>query len=145
MTAMFSASTVLVGEGVSPVVCEPIMACVWVGSCWMFTVTEVLPAASPSVCPLPMWVGTRPRRLGRAKVVWPLPPYVVPRRANSAWFWLIGRNWPLHNAHPLGGKLNETSLISDRKGSDIHRLLTWGGEVGRGRLQAPTREGTAFR
>jgi hypothetical protein len=25
----------------------------------------------------------------------------------------------LHNAHPFGGKLNETILISDRNGSDI--------------------------
>ena len=38
---------------------------------------------------------------------------------NSAWFWLIGRNWPLQNAQPFGGKSNEKILISERKGSLI--------------------------
>ena len=38
----------------------------------------------------------------------------VPNSEKSAWFWLIGRIWPLQNAQPLGGKLKETILISDR-------------------------------
>ena len=32
------------------------------------------PPASPRVWPSPTWIGTRPRRSGSAKVVWPLPP-----------------------------------------------------------------------
>jgi hypothetical protein len=55
------------------------------------------------VKPLPTCIATRPRRSGSAKVVCPLPPYIVPNSENSAWFWLIGRNWPLANAQPLGG------------------------------------------
>src|SRR5687768_14034949 len=93
--------------------------CRWVGSCWMLTVTLVLPAASPRLCPLPKWVGTLPLRLGRAKFVCPFPPKVVPSSAKSAWFWLMGRSWPLQSAQPFGGKLKETSLISERNGSDI--------------------------
>src|ERR1051325_9233135 len=60
--------------------------CVWVGSVCMFIVTAVEPAASPNVCPLPIWIGTWPRKLGSAKLVCPLPPYVVPSNANKAWF-----------------------------------------------------------
>src|SRR5688572_19040706 len=48
--------------------------CVWVGSCAWATVTDVLPAASPRSCAPLKWMGTRPRRLGSANVVWPLPP-----------------------------------------------------------------------
>src|ERR1043166_4945107 len=85
----------------------------------MLIVTDVLPAFSPSVWPFPMWIGTCPRRFGSWNVVWPLPPYVVPKSANSAWFWLIGRVWPLQSAHPLGAKLKLTNLISDMNGSDM--------------------------
>ena len=40
--------------------------------------------------------------VGSAKVVWPLPPYLVPIRANSASFWAIGSNCPWVSAHPFG-------------------------------------------
>lgn len=55
-----------------------------------------------------------PWRLGSAKVVVPLPPKVVPRRANSAWFWLIAISWPSHRAKPLGGKPKAKIAISLR-------------------------------
>src|SRR5262245_7403289 len=83
----------------------------------MFTVTAVEPAASPMVWLLPWWIGTLPCRLGSAKFTRPSPPYWVPSSANSAWFWLIGRSWPLQKAQPLGGKLNENMRISARNGS----------------------------
>ena len=82
-------------------------------------VTDSAPAASPRLWLPPKWIGTRPFRLGSANVVTPLPPYRVPSRAKSAWFWLIGRNWPLHMAQPFGTWLNANSLISDRNGSDM--------------------------
>src|SRR5690554_6600430 len=66
-----------------------------------------------------MWTGTRPRMFGSAKLVWPLPPNVVPRRAKSAWFWLMGRSCPLESAHPFGGKLKLMIRISARNGSAI--------------------------
>src|SRR4051812_2539934 len=73
-----------------------------------------------------MWIGVLPRRSGRANVVCPLPPYIVPRSENSAWFWLMGRNCPLQNAHPLGGKLKLMILISPRYGSDTLAPLCYG-------------------
>src|SRR4051794_39459769 len=93
--------------------------CRCVVSCWRFSVTLGEPAASPIVCPWPWCIGARLCMLGSAKLVWPLPPYIVPSSENSAWFWLIARSWPLHNAQPLGGKLNETILISPMNGSAI--------------------------
>src|SRR5438067_2170894 len=74
------------------------------------------PPLSPRTWPLPAWIGVQPWRLGRAKVVRPSPPYVVPSSEKSAWFWLIGRSCPLHNAQPFGAKLNETSRISAKNG-----------------------------
>ena len=44
--------------------------------------------------------------VGRAKVLWPSPPYVAPSSAKSAWFWEIGSSCPLRGAHPTGQKLN---------------------------------------
>ena len=38
------------------------------------------PPRSPSVCPLPTWIGTRPRRSGSAKLTRPSPPNVVPEQ-----------------------------------------------------------------
>src|SRR5688572_20252444 len=75
-------------------------------------------------------MGTRPCRLGRAKLVCPLPPKVVPRSENSAWFWLIGSSCPLQNAHPFGGKLNDMTLISDRNGSAMGCSLVARGRRG---------------
>jgi hypothetical protein len=52
-------------------------------------------ACSPRRCasakPGPMWTGVMPRRSGRAKVVTPSPPYIVPIREYSAVFWLIAK------------------------------------------------------
>src|SRR5262245_31367978 len=82
--------------------------CVWAGS----SLSESVCVSSPPLLPSgngltngvrpPKWIGIRPRRSGRAKLVVPLPPYVVPSSENSAWFWLIGRSVPSHRAHPLG-------------------------------------------
>ena len=85
-----------------------------VGISAMVTVCAVLAAGSPSVSRRRR--GSAPGRAGsgRAKVVCPLPPYVVPSSANSAWFWLMGSNWPLHSAQPFGGKLKLTSSGSRR-------------------------------
>src|SRR5262245_59196495 len=35
----------------------------------------------------------------------PLPPYIVPSKANNAWFWLIARSCPSACAEPPGAKL----------------------------------------
>src|SRR5689334_8962486 len=86
-------------------------------------VTADAPAASPSVWPLPSWIGTRPRKFGSAKLVCPFPPYVVPSSEKRAWFWLMGKSWPLQRAQPLGGKLKLTIFISLRNGSDISLSL----------------------
>src|SRR5688572_22426044 len=40
----------------------------------------------------------------------------------------MGRNCPLQRAQPFGGKLNETTLISLRNGSDILPPVQGGGE-----------------
>src|SRR3954469_11550038 len=62
-------------------------------------------------------MGVLARRSGSAKLTRPSPPKVVPSSENSAWFWLIGRSWPLHIAQPFGAKLNDMILSSDRNGS----------------------------
>src|ERR687888_86131 len=87
---------------------------------------------------------------GSAKLTRPSPPKVVPSREKRAWFWLIGRSWPLHSAHPFGAKTKLMMRISDRNGSaigapplvDWHRsLLDYDGGVGRvgavGCVQSP--------
>src|SRR5580704_16591453 len=71
----------------------------------------------PAPCPKPK--ASRPRKSGKLNVVWPLPPKVVPRSAKSAWFWLIGRVCPAHNAHPRGAKLKLKASIIDINGFDI--------------------------
>src|SRR4051812_41880162 len=43
--------------------------CMCVGICEILTVTAVVPAFSPSVWPLPMWMGVQPCMFGSAKVV----------------------------------------------------------------------------
>src|ERR1700733_66252 len=85
----------------------------------MMTVCASWPPRSPSVCDWPWCIAVRPCRFGSANVVRPSPPYVVPSSAKSGWFWLIGRVWPLHSAHPLGAKLNDMILISLKKGVPI--------------------------
>src|SRR5262245_26124501 len=108
-----------VGTKASPAIDVPCATCVWVGISPMVSVCAGSPPRSPRVWAPPSWIGVRPCRLGSAKVWRPSPPYVVPSRENSAWFWLIGRSCPLQKAHPLGGNENDTILISDRNGSDI--------------------------
>src|SRR5580704_12216283 len=76
----------------------------------------------PAPCPKPK--ASRPRKSGKLNVVWPLPPKVVPRSAKSAWFWLIGRVCPAHNAHPRGAKLKPKATIIDINGFAIRPLLT---------------------
>ena len=63
-----------------------VRGCVCVGIvCWVMVTAEE-PAASPKVWPAPSWIGALPRKLGRAKLVCPLPPYTVPNKENKAWF-----------------------------------------------------------
>src|SRR4029077_7039220 len=38
---------------------------------------------------------------------------------NKAWFWLMGNNWPLQKAQPLGGKFQLMIFTSPRNGSDM--------------------------
>src|ERR1041385_5603996 len=59
---------------------------VWVGISAIESVWACSPPLSPSVCPLPTWIGTRPRLSGRAKFTRPSPPKVVPSREKRAWF-----------------------------------------------------------
>src|SRR5512141_129282 len=101
---------------------------VWAGSSEIINVWFSSPPVSPSVWLLPKWIGIRPCRFGNAKLTRPSPPYVVPSRENNAWFWLIGNNWPLHSAQPLGAKLKLTILITDKKRSD----MAWAPYVGEG-------------
>jgi hypothetical protein len=91
----------------------------WAGSSLMLSVWLVSPPNSPRTMPSPICIGVRPCRFGSPKVRMPSPPYVVPRIENSAWFWLIGKSWPLQNAQPFGGKFQEMILISPRNGSDM--------------------------
>src|SRR5262249_19443431 len=107
------------GIGLSPATLVPLATWVWVGISVMLSVWPCSPPLSPMVCPLPICMGVRPCRSGRAKLTRPSPPYVVPSRENSAWVWLIGSSCPSHKAHPLGGNPNDMILISDRNGSAI--------------------------
>ena len=97
-------------------------AWVWDGMLVVSNVTFSVPLASPwlmgeSPGPWPIPIGERPLKSGNPKVVCPLPPYVVPRRAKSAVFWEIEINWPWHNAHPFGGKLKPNIMIDPIKTS----------------------------
>src|SRR5579863_9523178 len=73
----------------------------WVFVSWADSVPPLSPGAigeSPKPVPLP--TGLRPCRSGNWKLVVPLPPYVTPSSANSAWFCVIEIVWPWHNAQP---------------------------------------------
>src|SRR5919202_5314410 len=97
------ASSSSCGMFVVAALCVPDATCECVGSSFTVTVWLLSPPRWPSVMlALPQCIGTRPRRSGSANVVWPLPPYVVPSSENSAWFWLMGINAPLHIAQPRG-------------------------------------------
>jgi hypothetical protein len=93
--------------------------CVCMGISVLSKVWTSSPALWPKVNPWPTCIGTRLRKSGSKKLVVPLPPYVVPNKENRAWFWLMGNVCPLHIAQPLGAKLKEKILISDKKGSAI--------------------------
>src|SRR5881409_3888989 len=68
-------------------------------------------------------MGNRPRRSGRAKVLCPSPPYVVPIRLNSVSYSEIGSSWPSQNIHPAGAKLPANIRISPTYGCAISALL----------------------
>src|SRR5919198_4869353 len=109
------------GSALADIVCE----CAGISDSRSETVS--LPPVSPrsfseSPGPWPGCMGARPCRSGSAKLLLPLPPYVVPSRENSAVFCERGRSCPSHHAHPLGGKLNGKIRISATKGSTT-RLL----------------------
>jgi hypothetical protein len=88
----------------------------------MLSVCAGSPPRSPSVWPLPTWIAVRARRSGSAKFTRPSPPKVVPRRENSAWFWLIGNSCPLHSAQPFGANWKDIMRISERNGSAMVTL-----------------------
>ena len=63
---------------------------------------------------------------GKANVVAPSPPYIVPRMLNKAMFWVIGNIWPLAGSQFTGQKLPANVMISPRYGS----IPAWDG-IGR--------------
>jgi hypothetical protein len=67
----------------------------------------------------------RPWMFGRAIVVRPSPPYVVPIREKSAVFCEMGSSWPSHVAQPRGAKFPANILTSAMNGSD----MTWPPDV----------------
>ena len=87
------------GEAEPPPVSHALIR--WLCAGMLLTKMETfwVPAASPSTIvvrpgPDPAPIGARPRKSGRAKVVVPFPPYVVPRIANSAEYCEIARIYP---------------------------------------------------
>jgi hypothetical protein len=66
-------------------------------------------------------MGAEPWRFGKANVLLPSPPNVVPSNENSAVFWLMGSSWPLQRAQPKGAKFPAKILISAKNGFDIER------------------------
>jgi hypothetical protein len=79
-----------------------------------------------------MLFGARARMSGKAKVVVPFPPYVVPMSENSAVFWLIGRTCsssPCHRGdlHPRHRGTRRLQLGPDEvginEGAEVCRLL----------------------
>ena len=58
-----------------------------------------------------------PVKFGRAKLLTPSPPYVVPNSENKAVFCDMGIICPWQNAHPFGAKLYGTSNSDPRYGS----------------------------
>ena len=91
------------------------------------SVTVSEPPVSPRSCsdkpgPCPGCMGARPCRSGKAKLLCPLPPYVVPSSENSAVFCDKGSSCPSHHAQPRGAKLNGNIRISATKGSAMITL-----------------------
>src|SRR3954451_9723788 len=118
---------VFVGVPVLAPLLVPLAVWTCVGISAIDSVCACSPPRSPSVWPLPTWIGVRLRRSGSPKLTRPSPPKVVPSSENSAWFWLIGSSCPSVNAHPLGGNTNDIILISESNGSAMcpplyHRL-----------------------
>src|SRR5712691_4255322 len=125
LPADWANALVPLGSGVLVVAAPLKAAMTWLcaGISEILSVWVVSPPNCPSKMPWPTCTGMRPCRFGSPKVVRPSPPYVVPRIENSAWFWLIGRSWPLANVQPLGGKFHEMIFNSPRKGSDMTYFL----------------------
>src|SRR5437763_1053702 len=108
--------------------------------CDGISLSSSVTSSVPPVCPRsyrlspgpgwlpPTWSPAEPWRFGRAKLLFPSPPYVVPSSEKSAVFCESGRSWPLHHAHPFGAKLNGKILISATNGSAIGGLLGWARE-----------------
>src|ERR1700681_4287604 len=89
----------------------------WFGISVVSSVTFCSPPVSPrsrrlKPGPWPCCNGAEPWRLGRAKLVFPSPPYVVPRRENRAVFWLMGKSCPSQVAQPMVAKFPAKILIS---------------------------------
>src|SRR5437763_8318701 len=108
--------------------------------CDGISLSSSVTSSVPPVCPRsyrlspgpgwlpPTWSPAEPWRFGRAKLLFPSPPYVVPSSEKSAVFCESGRSWPLHHAQPFGAKLNGKILISATNGSAISGLLGWARE-----------------
>lgn len=102
-------------------------ACECAGISLSSSVTVSEPPISPKPCndspgPCPGCMGARPCRSGNAKLLCPLPPYVVPSSENSAVFCDKGSSCPSHHAQPRGAKLNGNIRISATKGSAMITL-----------------------
>ena len=107
-----------------PVVISPATAGIWAG----VSATVSTPPCSPkrwllSPGPCPGCIGTLPRISGRANVVLPSPPYVVPNRANRAAFDIIGRTCPLQYSQPSGSKFPPNMRMVPKKASIIETIL----------------------
>jgi hypothetical protein len=70
------------------------------------------------------------------------------KQREQRWFWLIGSSCPFANAQPRGAKLEATSLICPRNGSDTAPALVAARETGHRIMTADiptTRPGAAAR
>ncbi len=69
-----AAATLLVGLLLEAVLVEPSNACECPGIWLTVSVTDSAPPVWAKVKPPPWWIGSRPRKSGTAKVLWPSPP-----------------------------------------------------------------------
>src|SRR5262245_13137743 len=81
--------------------------CVCAGICCTSSDTCEEPVLSPgtqglSPDPCPISTALIPLKSGKAKLVWPSPPKVVPITTNSASLLVTLKSWPWQNVHPAG-------------------------------------------
>src|SRR5919201_2184601 len=117
----FWATTFCGGLVVPPGLVVPMNTWLWIGIWLVVSVTVSTPPDWPMMYvwpsgPVPWCNGTRPRRSGRLKVVWPSPPYVVPISTKRVSFSAIDIVDPSQNAQPFGGKFPPNIRISPTYG-----------------------------